>query len=140
MSSGFRWDYALSNTSGIAFGAEQLIHFDSLTDTGRNLYITASKAFLNSYGDQNNSFPIDILTGGIGTGRMAVGTIRGFCSDLLGGSGTETKTKRNLCWSPVFSIARVWNKKFSTFFEYNRDFLIGSSLTPQKNSVRGTFV
>ena len=29
LSSGFRWDYEISENSGIAIGAEQLIHFDS---------------------------------------------------------------------------------------------------------------
>ena len=72
---------------------------------------------------------------------MAVGTIRGLCSDLFGGSGTETKAKRNLCWSPVFSLARVWNYKLSTYFEYNsRFFLLGSSLAPFENlPIRGNF-
>ena len=70
---------------------------------------------------------------------MAVGTVRGFCSDILGGSGTETNNKRNLCWAPVFSLAKVWNYKFSNYFEYNsRFFLLGSSLAPIKNiPIRG---
>ena len=40
---GFRSDYKLSNTSGYAFGAEQLIHFNGITDTGRDIYLTFSK-------------------------------------------------------------------------------------------------
>ena len=47
LSAGFRWDYELSDTSGIAFGAEQLFHFDSTTDTGRNIYLTISKGWTN---------------------------------------------------------------------------------------------
>ena len=42
LSAGFRWDYALSNKSGIAIGAEQLIDFDGKTDTGRDIYLTTS--------------------------------------------------------------------------------------------------
>ena len=40
-----------------------------------------------------------------------------------------------------FSIARVENEKFSTFFEYNSKwFLLGGSLSPFKNiPIRGTF-
>ncbi len=136
-SAGFRWDYELSDTSGIAFGAEQLFHFDSTTDTGRNIYLTVSKGWWTS---ESEYFPLNIATAGIGTGRMAVGTIKGFCLDVLDGSGTEGAVKRDLCWSPIFSLARVWNQKFSTFFEYNsRFFILGSSIAPfERIPVRGT--
>ena len=72
---------------------------------------------------------------------MAVGTVRVFSSDILGGSGTETNNKRNLCWAPVFSLTKVWNYKFSNYFEYNsRFFLLGSSIAPLNNvPVRGNF-
>ncbi len=138
VSAGFRWDYKLSETSGIAFGAEQLVHFDSLTDTGRNIYITTSKGWWSS---KDGNFPLYIATAGIGTGRMAVGTVKGLCADILDGAGTEIRTRRNLCWAPIFSLARVWNEKFSSFFEYNsRFFLLGTSLAPiEKIPVRGTF-
>ncbi len=141
MSAGFRWDRALSNTSGIAFGAEQLLHFDGLTDTGRNIYLTMSKGWWSSESEEGVNFPLHIATAGIGTGRMAIGTVRGLCADILGGSGTEIYAKRNLCWAPVFSLARVWDEKFSTFLEYNgRFFLLGNSLAPlQKVPLRGTF-
>lgn len=140
LSSGFRWDYAFDRKSGFAFGAEQLIHFDNTTDTGRNIYLTFSNAWWgseNEYGE--GEFPLYVFTGGLGTGRMAVGTVRGFCTDSLGGSGTETETQRSLCWAPVFSLAKLWNQKFSTYFEYNsRFFLVGSSIAPiQKFPLRG---
>lgn len=140
-SGGFRWDYKLSNNSGIALGAEQLIHFDGLTDTGRNIYLTASKAWWKNDTSGQESFPIDIATAGIGSGRMAIGNIKGLCSDLLGGDGTEIGIERRLCWAPIFSLARVWNEKLSTFFEYNsRFFLLGSSIAPVNNiPLRGTF-
>ncbi len=141
MSGGFRYDYKLSNNSGIAFGAEQLIHFDELTDTGRNIYLTASKAWWTNDSLGRETFPLNIATAGIGSGRMAIGNIKGLCSDLFGGDGTEIGLNRRLCWSPIFSLARVWNEKFSTFFEYNsRFFLLGSSVAPVKNiPIRGTF-
>ena len=131
LSAGFRYDKKLSDSSGYAFGGEQLLHFDNLTDTGRNLYIAFSKAWW----DKNNLaiYPITIGTLGIGTGKLAEGNVKGLCSDLLGGSGTEIKHQRSLCWAPIFSIARVHNKKLSTFFEYNSKwFLIGSSIVPLK--------
>lgn len=141
MSAGFRWDYELSNTSGISFGGEQLLHFDGLTDTGRNFYLTASKAWWSGEYKGKGEFPLYAATAGFGTGRMAIGTVRGLCADFLGGSGTEVNHKRNLCWAPVFSLASVWNEKLSTFFEYNgRFFLLGSSIAPyQKVPIRGTF-
>ena len=139
LSAGFRWDYAITKTSGIAIGAEQLIHFDKLTDTGRNIYLTVSKGFWNSEYEGQGFYPLDVATAGIGTGRLAVGTVRGFCSDTFGGSGTE-KVYRRLCWSPIFSLARIWNPKVSTFFEYNsRFFLLGGSVAPKENiPIRGT--
>ena len=138
-SAGFRWDYALSNDSGLAIGAEQLIHFDSVTDSGRNIYLTVSKAWWNEdYDEIGSSFPIYVATTGLGTGRMAVGTVRGLCSDIVS-DGTET-IHRRLCWAPIFSLAKVWNEKFSTFFEYNsRFFLTGASIAPVQNiPLRGT--
>ena len=140
-SAGFRWDYRLSETSGFAFGAEQLIHFDNTTDTGRNLYITASKAWWSDEYDGHKFFPLYIATAGVATGRMAVGTIKGFCSDLIGSSGTDLVHYPSLCWSPVFSLASVFNEKLSTYFEYNsRFFLLGTSYAPFQNiPLRGNF-
>ncbi|RPG19610.1 MAG: hypothetical protein CBC84_000020 [Pelagibacteraceae bacterium TMED124] len=139
LSVGFRGDYKLSSTSGVAIGAEQLIHFDEFTDTGRDLYVTISKAFWN--GNKEGQFPLKIATGGFATGRMAEGNINGLCSDLFGGAATEVQKKRRLCWAPVFSLAYLFNDKLSTFFEYNsRFFLLGSSFVPFKEKpLRGTF-
>lgn len=139
ISSGFRWDYAITDTSGLAFGAEQLIHYDDKTDSGRNLYITASKGWWSSKDKDMDLFPLYIATAGLGTGRMAVGTVKGLCSKKIS-SGTEF-VHRDLCWSPIFSLASVWNHKLSTFFEYNsRFFILGTSLAPSQNvPLRGTF-
>lgn len=139
LSLGFRYDRKLSDRSGIAFGAEQLIHFDGKTDTGRDLYITATKAWWNSNID--GLFPLNVATMGFGTGKMAEGNIKGLCSDLFGGSGTEEHHQRPLCWAPIFSLAKVWNQQFSTFFEYNSKwFLLGTSYVPSKTiPLRGTF-
>ena len=136
---GFRLDRKISQTEGFAFGAEQLLHFDGLTDSGRNIYMTISKAlWLNN---EIGQFPLDIYTFGIATGRMAEGNIKFLCSDLLGGSGTEVDNQRSLCWAPVFSISRVFNKKLSTFFEYNSKwFILGTSIIPfNEIPLRGTF-
>ena len=139
LSGGFRLDRKLSNTAGIAFGAEQLLHFDGLTDTGRDIYLTATKAFWTN--NIEGIFPLDIFTAGIGTGKLAEGNVKMLCSNLLGGSGTETFHQRRLCWSPIFSISRVFNKNFSTIFEYNsKDFILGASYIPySKIPLRGSF-
>ena len=136
---GFRIDRKLSQTEGFSFGAEQLLHFDGLTDTGRDIYFTLSKGLWND--KITGQFPLDIYTFGVATGRMAEGNIKFLCSDLLGGSGTEESHQRSLCWAPVFSISRIFNKKFSTFFEYNSKwFILGSSIIPfNEIPLRGTF-
>ncbi|MBO8223270.1 hypothetical protein HA142_07060 [Prochlorococcus marinus str. XMU1401] len=136
---GFRIDRRISSTEGIALGAEQLIHFDGLTDTGRDIYLTISKALWSN--NETGQFPLDIYTFGVATGKMAEGNIKFLCSNILGGSGTEILHQRSLCWAPVFSISRVYNKKFSTFFEYNSKwFLLGSSIIPfNEIPFRGTF-
>ena len=139
LSAGFRWDYALSSKSGIAFGAEQLIHMDDKTDTGRNIYLTASKGWWSSEYEGTGIFPLYIATAGVGTGRMAVGNIRGLCSNFLE-DGTDINRYGRLCWAPVFSLAAVLSEKYSTFFEFNgRFFLLGSSYAPFQNiPVRGS--
>jgi len=139
LSLGFRIDRKLSNTSGIAFGAEQLLHFDGLTDTGRDIYITTSKAKWAK--NVEGKFPLTIGTLGLGTGKMAEGNIKLFCSNLFGGSGTEVAHQRSLCWSPIFTLSRIHTPQFSTFFEYNSKwFLLGSSIVPFKSKpLRGTF-
>ena len=136
---GFRIDRKISPTAGFAFGAEQLLHFDAFTDTGRNIYLTLSKAIWSNNND--GQFPLDIYTFGVATGRMAEGNIKFLCSDLLGGSGTEFLHQRSLCWAPVFSISRVYNKKISTIFEYNSKwFVLGTSIIPfNEIPLRGTF-
>ena len=136
---GFRFDRKISPTEGFSFGAEQLLHFDGLTDTGRDIYLTFSKGLWSN--NTNGQFPLDVYTFGVATGRMAEGNIKFLCSDLLGGSGTEVLNQRSLCWAPVFSISRVFSKKFSTFFEYNSKwFLLGTSIIPfNEIPLRGTF-
>ena len=135
LSSGFRFDYKLSDNSGFAFGGEQLLHFDGMTDTGRDIYATFSKGWW-----KKGEFPLHIATFGVATGKMAEGNIKGLCSDLLGGSGTEIAAQRSLCWSPVFSVSRVYNPIHSTFFEYNsKYFLLGQSFAPfDEIPLRGT--
>lgn len=139
LSAGFRWDNKLSEKSGISIGAEQLLHFDGLTDTGRDIYLTYSKGWWTKGFD--GAFPLYVFTGGVGTGKLSEGAIKGLCGDLLGGAGTNTNTQNRLCWAPIFSFAKVFNESFSSFIEYNSHSLIlGSSYAPsQEIPLRGTF-
>tara|TARA_Y100000589_G_scaffold266342_1_gene257538 strand:+ start:5388 stop:6491 length:1104 start_codon:yes stop_codon:yes gene_type:complete len=139
LSMGFRLDRRLSDTAGWAFGGEQLAHFDNLTDTGRDIYLTATKGWWEN--KEIALFPLTTATIGVGTGKMAEGNVKGLCSNLFDGSGTEVFHQRPLCWSPVFSLSRVYNESFSTFFEYNSKwFLLGTSVAPMKSiPLRGTF-
>ena len=131
LSGGFRTDYELSETSGIAFGAEQFLHFDKFTDTGRNIYLTASKGWWSDKYNGVGIFPLYIATGGFGTGRLAVGNVKGLCSDAFGGDGIENDKFGRLCWAPIFSLAAVWDEQFSTFLEYNsRLFILANSYAP----------
>ena len=52
---GFRIDREISPTAGFSFGAEQLLHFDGLTDTGRNIYLTLSPRLYGVIMKQVNS-------------------------------------------------------------------------------------
>ena len=139
ISAGFRFDHKLSDDSGIALGAEQLLHFDGLTDTGRDVYLTASKVFKSN--KKKDLFPLYVLTGGFGTGKLAEGAIKGLCSDLFGGAGNNISEQYRLCWAPIFSIAFLPNKSFSTFAEYNsHSFILGTSYAPlEEVPLRGTF-
>ena len=130
---GFRWDHKLSNNSGFAIGAEQFIHFDNKTDTGRDIYFAYSKGKPLS---KRNIYPILIFTGGIGTGYLALWDKTKFaCSDLFGGAGVDVNIYNQLCWGPFFSLSSLYNEKFSTFFEYNNySFMIGGSLVPHNNT------
>ena len=78
---GFRKDYFINANTGFAFGAEQLIHFDGKKDTGRDLYITLSKAFWRK--NLEGEFPLRVYTLGLGTGKMAEGNVKGLCSNLF---------------------------------------------------------
>ncbi len=136
---GFRLDRQISSTKGFSFGGEQLLQFDGLSDTGRDFYLSISKALWSN--NKHGQFPLDIYTFGVATGKMAEGNIKFLCSNLFGGSGTERLHQRKLCWAPVFAISRVFNKNISTFFEYNsKFFLLGTSIIPfNEIPMRGTF-
>jgi hypothetical protein len=125
--SGFRLDYALSKTAGLALGAEQLIQYDSNNDSGRNLYLVGSNGWW--LGGRAGQFPLLVATAGIGTGRLGDNPSLQFaCVDGVNASIDATKPYP-LCWSPIGSASLVFNSAFSLFSEYNsQDWLAGLSL------------
>lgn len=137
LSGGFRLDYELSKSSGIAFGAEQFVQFDDKTDTGRDIYLTFSKGI---WLKKNNQYPIIVFTGGIGTGYFALWKKNQFaCSDMFGGASVDEHKYKQLCWGPFGTFSLVFNRKLATFFEYNNyAFMVGGSFNPQ-SKIRFTF-
>jgi hypothetical protein len=124
---GFRLDYALSKTSGMALGGEQLIQYDSNNDSGRNLYLVGSKGWW--LGGRAGQFPLLIGTAGIGTGRLGdnpslqFGCVAGIDASI------DVQKAYPLCWSPIGSAALVFNSSLSLFSEYNsQDWLAAISL------------
>ena len=137
-SMGFRWDYQFNEREGIALGAEQFVQFDDKTDTGRDMYLTYSKAFWN---DKNQRiFPLVIFTGGMGTGYFSLWEFTKYaCTDLFGGAAVDVNNYHQLCWGPFGATSFVFNEKFASFIEYNNySFMVGSSYTPFEK-IRLTF-
>jgi hypothetical protein len=134
LSAGFRLDYKLSDTAGIAIGAEQLIHFDDKTDTGRDIYLVASKAFW--LGSSEASFPLLTTTAGIGTGYLGRNQYLQFgCSNFVdaGIAQVDNETFYPLCWNPIGSVGIVINQGWSVFTEYNGfSYVVGTSISPFK--------
>lgn len=125
---GFRLDYSLSPTSGLALGAEQLIQYDNQNDTGRNLYLVASKGWW--LGGRAGDFPLLVGTAGIGTGRLGDNNSLQFACIDGADAAIDVTQKNPLCWSPVGSAALVLNPWWSIFSEYNsQDWLAGVSLS-----------
>ncbi len=132
ISSGFRWDYKLGNSMGLAIGAEQFIQFDGKTDTGRDIYLSISKAIFKKNNDK--FFPLLVFTGGVGTGYFALWDKTKFaCTDLFGGAAVDINKYHKLCWGPFGTLSIVLNEKIATFIEYNNySFMSGVSVVPLK--------
>jgi len=132
ISSGFRWDYKLGNLIGLAIGAEQFFQFDDKTDTGRDIYLSISKAFLLS--KNKDYLPAFVLTGGVGTGYFALWEKTKFaCTDAFDGAAVDIDKYHKLCWGPFGAISWVFNERVATFFEYNNySFITGVSFNPGK--------
>ncbi len=119
MSTGFRIARAMGDTGGIAFGAEQLIQWDDQTDTGRNIYLMATKGWW--LGNQGNDYPLLIANGGVGTGAFQYDNPLRFACINNVQTRPEPNFQRDsdLCWGPIGTVALVFNEYFGIFTEYN---------------------
>ncbi|WP_115118606.1 hypothetical protein [Synechococcus sp. UW105] len=120
VSSGFRIARSIGDTSGIAFGGEQVIQWDDNTDTGRNLYLMASKGWW--LGHNGKDYPLFIANGGFGTGRFASLTDKdeffNFTCMPVEQNRKVAQIDENLCWGPIGSVSLVVNEWWGTFVEY----------------------
>jgi hypothetical protein len=123
VSSGFRIARAIGDTGGISLGGEQLIQWDDQTDTGRNLYLMASKGWW--LGNNGRDYPMIIANGGFGTGRFANQDIQSFenplrfaCIDGVENRKGSFSIDNDLCWSPIGSLSLVMNEWWGMFVEY----------------------
>ncbi|QNI78223.1 hypothetical protein SynRS9909_00208 [Synechococcus sp. RS9909] len=123
VASGFRIATAIGDTGGIAFGGEQVIQWDDNTDTGRNLYLMASKGWW--LGSGGKDYPLLIANGGFGTGRFANQSVNSWENPLRFAciDGVEDRTgsfavDNDLCWSPIGTLSLVVNEWWGMFVEY----------------------
>ena len=121
ISSGFRIAKSISETAGVAFGGEQVFQWDNKTDTGRNLYLIATKGWW--LGNQGNDYPLLIANGGFGTGRHAnqdkwINPLRFACIEDFENRNGTSAVDNDLCWSPIGSLSIIFNDYVSTFVEY----------------------
>lgn len=123
VASGFRIATAIGDTGGIAFGGEQVIQWDDKTDSGRNLYLMASKGWW--LGSGGKDYPLLIANGGFGTGRFANQSINTFDNPLRFAciEGVENRSgsfavDNDLCWSPIGTLSLVVNEWWGMFVEY----------------------
>ncbi len=123
ISSGFRIATAIGDTGGIAFGGEQVLQWDDKTDTGRNLYLMATKGWW--LGNQGTDYPLLIANGGFGTGRFANQDINSWknplrfaCVDGFEDRKGSFSVDNDLCWSPIGTVSLVINDYIGTFVEY----------------------
>jgi len=119
MSTGFRVARAIGDTGGIAFGAEQLIQWDDQTDSGRNIYLMATKGWW--LGNEGKDYPLVIANGGLGTGAFQYDNPLRFACIYNVQSRPEPNFQRDtdLCWGPIGTFAVVFNEYFGIFTEYN---------------------
>ncbi len=137
LSLGVKFAKELSSNWSIAFGGENIVHFDETIDLGRNFFVVAS-----TYLPLNNSEKQSILflNAGIGSdfyGYKANGFL--FRTSCLGNNTlTGIPDNLNSCsWGPIASIALSLNDRFSIISEwFGYSYGTGFSVRPfEQNSL-----
>lgn len=129
-STGFRLAYSLGPTAGIAIGGEQVLQWDSYTDTGRTFYAAFSKGWWLGQGAE--PYPLLIGNAALASGRFASDPSSRFgCTDTGANRTGFYAIDNQLCWAPVGSVAVVLSPEVSLFSEYNSvRWAFGTSLAP----------
>lgn len=124
----------LSPSWSLAFGGENIFHFDKTIDLGHNFYVVAS-----TYIPLSNSEKSDILflNAGIGSdfyGYKGNGFL--FRTPCGNNSLTGTSDQPNSCsWGPIGSVAYALNDRFSIISEwFGYSYGAGFSIRPFKNN------
>lgn len=112
---GFKFARKLTDKYSIAFGGENVIHFDETIDLGRNFYFVTSTFYPLS--KNKNSFLF--INAGIGSdfygyrGNGFLGRTSCFGGNTLTGNGTE------FCnWGPIGSISIALSERFVIINEW----------------------
>ena len=118
ISSGFRIAKSISETAGVAFGGEQVFSVGQQTDTGRNLYLIATKGWW--LGNQGNDYPLLIANGGFGTDATPTKTNGSTLFDLHASRILRIETGHlpltTICAGvQIGSLSIIFNDYVSTF-------------------------
>ena len=130
----------LSTTWSIAFGGENIFHFDESIDLGHNFYIMASTYIpINS----NEKSSILFINAGLGSDFYGYKG-NGFLFRTPCGNNTLTGTQKepNSCsWGPIGSVALSFNDRFSIISEwFGYSYGAGFSIRPfRENSLSIAF-
>ena len=107
----------LSPNWSLAFGGENIFHFDKTIDLGHNFYVVASTYIPLSNSEKSN---ILFLNAGIGSdfyGYKGNGFL--FRTPCGNNSLTGTSDQPNSCsWGPIGSVAYSFNDRFSIISEW----------------------
>ena len=132
VSPGFKYAKNYSDTSAIAFGGDHIVHFDEVTDLGRNFYLVGTKVFVL---DNSEKPKLIVFNGGLGSdffGYKSNGFIaRTSCFDkpTLTGDGTKYCN-----WGPIGSLAYFHNDRIGFLTEwFGYGYGLGISYRPLKN-------
>jgi len=124
----------LSPNWSLAFGGDNIFHFDETIDLGHNFYVMASTYIPLSNREKSN---ILFLNAGIGSDFYGYDG-NGFLFRTPCGNNTLTRTSDepdSCSWGPIGSIAYSLNDRFSVISEwFGFSYGVGFSIRPMKEN------